>query len=117
MITARKILEYQKSKLEKAKQIGQLRKEGKTIASKLVKPKMYNELSPNTRNLRKQQTKSLLARQMIKIEEAKKGKTPKRQLQIPKPINKITMSKEGFNHIFNYELISSKFIYSFRRKS
>lgn len=101
-------MEYQTKKLEEAKEIGQLRKEGKMISSKLVKPTSFKELSPNTRNLRKQQAKDLLARQMIKIEEAKKGKTPKRKLQIPKPINKSAISKEGFKHDFNYVFIFLK---------
>lgn len=93
-------MEYRNTKLQKAKEIGQLKKEGKILTSKLSKPKSFKELSPNTRNLRKQQMKSLLEKQMIEIQEAKKGKTPKRQLQIPKLINKSTISKEGFN--FNH---------------
>lgn len=85
--------------MQKAKEIGQLKREGKDLTSKLTKPKSFRELSPTTRNLRKQQMKRLFEKQLIEIQEAKKGKTPKSQLQIPTLINKSTISKKGLNFI------------------
>lgn len=93
-LNSKKIAEYLVVKLQKAKEIGQLRKaklESKTDSK--IPMTSLKDLSPKTRAVRQQQMKILKERQMKVIEDLKNKDS---KLKIPQKIPVLTkVNKEG----------------------
>lgn len=96
-LNTKKIAEYLVVKLQKAKEIGEIRKaklESKTDSK--IPMTSLKDLSPKTRALRQQQMKSLKERQMKVIQDLKINKS---KLKIPKKIPVPTnVNKEGISN-------------------